>query len=152
MPPVELILATDSVYPEKGKVELAEGQFNKTTGAINFRATFPNAQGTLRSGNTGKIRIARKLNNAIIVPQESTFELQDKIFVYTVADSNKIVTKPITVSGKSANYYYVSNGVSPGEKIVLSSQSTLMMGGLRDGMPITPQMVSTDSLLRAKPL
>ena len=152
MPPVELILASDSAYPEKGKVELAEGQFNKTTGAINFRATFPNAQGTLRSGNTGKIRIARKLNNAIIVPQESTFELQDKIFVYTVADSNKIVTKPITVSGKSANYYYVSNGVSPGEKIVLSSQSTLMMGGLRDGMPITPQMVSTDSLLRAKPL
>jgi len=152
MPPVELILATDSVYSEKGKVELAEGQFNKTTGAINFRATFPNAQGMLRSGNTGKIRIARNLSNSIIVPQESTFELQDKIFVYTVADSNKIVTKPITVSGKSANYYYVSNGVSPGEKIVLSSQSTLMIGGLRDGMPITPQMVSTDSLLRVKPL
>jgi membrane fusion protein, multidrug efflux system len=152
MPPVELILATDSVYPEKGKVQLAEGQFNKTTGTINFRATFPNAQGILRLGNTGKIRIARTLSNTIVVPQESTFELQDKIFVYTVADSNKIVTKPITVSGRTTNYYYVSNGVSPGEKIVLSSQSTLMMGGLRDGMPITPQMVSTDSLLRAKPL
>jgi hypothetical protein len=28
----------------------------------------------------------------------------------------------------------------------------MLMGGLRDGMPITPQMVSTDSLLKAKPL
>lgn len=152
MPPVELILADNSIYPEKGKVELAEGQFDRTTGTINFRATFPNANGVLRSGNTGKIRIARSLGNAIIIPQEATFEIQDKIFVYTVADSNKIITKPIIVSGRTTNYYYVSNGVSPGEKIVLSSQSTLMMGGLRDGMPITPQLVSTDSLLKAKPL
>jgi membrane fusion protein (multidrug efflux system) len=152
MAPVELVLATDSVYPQKGKVELAEGQFSKTTGTINFRATFKNDQGILRSGNTGKIRLARNLGNTVIVPQEATFELQDKIFVYTVADSNKIVTKPITVSGRTPNYYYVSSGVSPGERIVLSSQSTLMMGGLRDGMPITPQMVSTDSLLKTKPL
>ena len=152
MDPVELVLATDSVYPQKGKVELAEGQFNKTTGTINFRATFPNKQGILRSGNTGKIRIARNLGNTIVIPQEATFEIQDKTFVYTVADSNKIVTKPITISGRTINYYYISNGVNVGEKIVLSSQSTLMMGGLRDGMPITPQMVSTDSLLKAKPL
>jgi len=152
MPAVDLVLADNSVYPEKGKVEIAEGQFDRTTGTINFRATFPNAQGILRSGNTGKIRIARNLGNAIIVPQEATFEIQDKIFVYTVADSNKIVIKPITVSGRTTNYYYVSNGVNQGERIVLSSQSTLMMGGLRDGMPITPQMVSTDSLLKAKPL
>ena len=90
--------------------------------------------------------------SVVIVPQEATFEIQDKVFVYTVADSNKIVTKPITVSGRSTNYYYVSNGVSEGERIVLSSQSTLLMGGLRDGMPITHQMVSTDSMLKAKPL
>ena len=90
--------------------------------------------------------------SVLIVPQEATFEIQDKIFVYAVADSNKIVTKPITISGRTANYYYVSNGIKEGEKIVLSSQSTLLMGGLRDGMPITPQPVSTDSLLKAKPL
>ena len=90
--------------------------------------------------------------SVLIVPQEATFEMQDKVFVYAVADSNKIVTKPITISGRSTNYYYVSSGVSEGERIVLSSQSTLLMGGLRDGMPITPQMVSRDSLLKAKPL
>ena len=152
MAPVELVLATDSIYPEKGKVELAEGQFNKAIGTINFRATFPNTQGVLRSGNTGKIRVARELGNTIVIPQEATFEIQDKTFVYTVADSNKIVTKPITVSGRTTNYYYVSNGIKEGEKIVLSSQSTLLMGGLRDGMPITPQMVSADSVMKAKPL
>ncbi|MEC5142891.1 efflux RND transporter periplasmic adaptor subunit [Chitinophaga sp. 212800010-3] len=152
IPPVQLVLADGSIYPQTGKVELVKGQFDKAVGAINFRATFPNAQGILRSGNTGKIRIPTVHASALVVPQEATFELQDKIFVYTVADSNKIVTKPLVVSGRTPNYYFVSDGVKQGEKIVLSSQSTLFMGGLKDGMVIQPQMISTDSLLKTKPL
>jgi membrane fusion protein (multidrug efflux system) len=152
VPSVELVLANDSTYTQKGKIQLVEGQFDRTIGAINFRASFPNPSRILRTGNTGKIRLPQMFASVLIVPQEATFEIQDKIFVYAVADSNKIVTKPITISGRSTNYYYVSNGIKAGEKIVLSSQSTLLMGGLRDGMPITPQMVSTDSLLKAKPL
>ena len=152
VPAVDLVLADDSTFALKGKIGTVEGQFDKTMGAISFRATFRNPGGILRSGNTGKIRIPQMFTSVLIVPQEATFEIQDKIFVYAVADSNKIVTKPITISGRTANYYYVSNGIKEGEKIVLSSQSTLLMGGLRDGMPITPQPVSTDSLLKAKPL
>jgi len=152
VPAVDLVLADDSTFAQKGKIGTVERQFDKTMGAISFRATFRNPGGILRSGNTGKIRIPQMFTSVLIVPQEATFEIQDKIFVYAVADSNKIVTKPITISGRTANYYYVSNGIKEGEKIVLSSQSTLLMGGLRDGMPITPQPVSTDSLLKAKPL
>jgi len=152
VPPVELILADDSAYTQKGKIELVEGQFDKTVGAINFRASFPNPSRILRTGNTGKIRLPQMFKSVLIVPQDATFEIQDKTFVYAVGDSNKIVTKLITISGRITNYYYVSNGLKAGEKIVLSSQSTMLMGGLRDGMRITPQSVSTDSLLHAKPL
>src|SRR3954453_15884449 len=70
LPPVELILPDGSVYHRKGKVETIEGQFDKTMGAISFRATFPNNDGTLRSGNTGKIRIPRFFRDALVVPQE----------------------------------------------------------------------------------
>ena len=147
MPPVELILADNSVYPEKGKVEIAEGQFSKTTGTINFRATFPNANGILRSGNTGKIRIARALGNSILVPQEATYELQDKVFVFALGDSNKVTGKPITVAGTSGNYYLVQSGLNPGEKIVYTG-----LDRLRDGAIIQPQPMSMDSLLKAKPM
>jgi membrane fusion protein (multidrug efflux system) len=147
MPPVELVLATDSVYSQKGKVELAEGQFDKTTGTINFRATFPNAQGLLRSGNTGKVRIVRNLGNSIVIPQEATFELQDKIFVYAVGDSNKVASKPITVAGTSGNYYLVQGGVNAGEKIVYTG-----LERLRDGAVIQPRLISMDSLLRVRPM
>src|SRR5258706_4678632 len=147
MPPVELVLASDSIYPQKGKVELAEGQFNKTTGTINFRATFSNAQGLLRSGNTGKIKILRELGGTIVIPQEATFELQDKIFVFAVGDSNKVASKPLTITGTSGNYYLVEKGVNPGERIVYTG-----LNRLREGAVIQPKPMSMDSLLKARPL
>ena len=146
VPAAELVLADNSVYTEKGKVELAEGQFDKTTGTINFRVTFANAHGLIRSGNTGKVRIPRQVENTLIIPQESTFELQDKVFVFAVADSNKVISKPITVSGTSGNYYLVANGLQSGEKIVYKG-----IDRLRDGAVIKPQLVSLDSLLKVSP-
>ena len=106
----------------------------------------------LRSGSTGKVRIPTTLKSVLVIPQDATFELQDKVFVYTVGDSNKIVTRPLSISGRTTNYYFVSDGLKQGDKIVLSSMATTMIGGLRDGMVIQPQMISTDSLLKAKPL
>jgi len=147
MPPVELVLADNTVYAEKGKVEVAEGQFNKNMGTISFRATFPNANGLLRSGNTGKIRIPQTLNDAVIVPQEATYEIQDKIFVFVVADSDKVTSQPITVTGRSGNYYLVNHGVKPGDKIVYAG-----LDRLKDGVVIKPQAISMDSLLKANPL
>lgn len=147
VPAVELLLADGSVYTQKGRLSTVDGQFNKTTGAISFRASFPNAGGTLRTGNTGRVRIPQLLNNAILVPQEATFEIQDKVFVFALGDSNKVVSKPLAITGKTANYYFVSSGVNAGEKIVFSG-----IGNLRDGMAIVPQAMSADSLLKVKPL
>ena len=147
IPAAELVLADNSLYTEKGKVELAEGQFDRTTGTINFRVTFANVHGLIRSGNTGRVRIPRQVEHTLVVPQEATFELQDKVFVFAVADSNKVISKPITVSGTSGNFYLVANGLQPGEKIVYKG-----IDRLRDGVVIKPQLVSLDSLLKAPTL
>jgi membrane fusion protein (multidrug efflux system) len=147
LPPVELIMPDNSIYPEKGRIETMEGQFDKTIGAVSFRAVFPNANGLLRSGNTGKVRLSESFAAALVVPQEATFELQDKIFVFAVGDSNKVASKPIKVSGKNAAYYFVEKGVNPGETLVYTG-----LDRLRDGVVIQPQPISLDSLLKARPL
>ena len=79
-----------------------------------------------------------------MVPQESTYELQDKVFVFALGDSNKVVSKQISVSGKSGNNYLVSKGITSGESIVYSG-----IQRLKDGAIITPQIVATDSTLQA---
>lgn len=142
MPQVELILADNTVYPFKGTVETVAGQFDNTTGAISFRATFQNASGLLRSGNTGRIRIPRVVESALVVPQAATFELQDKIFVFAVSDSNKVVSTPIQVNGNMDNFYLVEKGLDPGDKIVYAG-----LDRLNDGVTIQPQLISMDSLL-----
>jgi membrane fusion protein (multidrug efflux system) len=147
VPPVELALADNSIYQAKGRISSIEGQFDKTTGAISFRASFPNPGGILRTGNTGKVRIPQLFNDALVVPIEATFEVQDKVFVFAVGDSNKVASRPITITGKTTNYYFVKDGVKAGDKIVFSG-----VGNLQDGMPIVPQPMSADSLLKAKPL
>jgi membrane fusion protein, multidrug efflux system len=147
VPPVELVLADGSVYPEKGKVEVVSGQFSNTTGSISFRASFENLSGLLRSGNTGKVRIPRSVTTALIIPQESTFELQDKVFVFALGDSNKVTSKPLSISGTSGNYYLVLGGIRAGDKIVYTG-----LDRLRDGAIIQPEPMSMDSLLKVRPL
>ncbi|KFE99503.1 RND transporter [Chryseobacterium formosense] len=147
MPMVELVIADNSVYSEKGKMSIVDGQFDKTTGAISVRAVFPNTNGTLRTGNTGRVRMPQLMSNALIIPQESTFEIQDKTYVYVVGKDQKVTSKPITISGKTDNYYFISEGVKPGEKIVYVG-----LGSLKDGVSIKAKPISSDSLLKAKPL
>jgi len=147
MPAVQLQLADKSVYAAKGRVELMEGQFDKNAGTIQFRAVFPNAEGTLRTGSTGKVLIPEASGNTIAVPQQSTYELQDKVFVFILGDSNKVMSQPITISGQTTAYYLVNKGLQPGQKIVFAG-----MDRLHDGAVIQPQLLPADSVRKAMPL
>jgi membrane fusion protein (multidrug efflux system) len=128
LPPVALVLADQSTYPTRGKVDMVDGQFDKTTGAVTLRATFPNANGLLRSGNTGTIRLALAHPDVLLVPTAATVELQDRVFVYAVGDSNKVSRQAITIQGKSGANYLVTEGVKDGDRIVLQGVDHLQEG------------------------
>lgn len=51
---VELILPDGSIYSHKGTLETVEGDFERGTGSIAFRVRFPNPDGLLKHGVTGK--------------------------------------------------------------------------------------------------
>jgi membrane fusion protein (multidrug efflux system) len=128
LPAVTLLLADNTEFTQPGKIDMIDGQFDKNTGAITLRASFPNAQGLLRSGNTGKIRLSLQHKDALIVPQSATVEMQDKVFVFAVADSNKVKKQAITIIGKTGNNYIVKDGVKAGDEIVLSGLDRLQEG------------------------
>lgn len=134
LPPVELLLSDNSTYPVKGKIDMIDGQFDRNTGAITLRASFPNANGVLRSGNTGKVRLGLQHDNAILIPQASTVEMQDKVFVFTLQKNNKVNKVPITIVGKSGSNYLVKSGVNSGDQIILSG-----MDRLQEGQVIEPK-------------
>jgi len=134
LPPVTLLLADETAFGNLGSIDMIDGQFDKTTGAITLRASFPNAQGLLRSGNTGKVRLSLVHKDALIIPESATVDMQDKVFVFALADSNKVKKQAITIVGKTGDNYLVKDGVKPGDQIVLSG-----VDKLQEGMVIQPQ-------------
>ncbi|MHB8206199.1 efflux RND transporter periplasmic adaptor subunit [Mucilaginibacter sp.] len=143
LPPVTLLLADASSYAQQGKIDMIDGQFDKTTGAITLRANFPNAQGLLRSGNTGKVRLSLVHKDALLVPESATVDMQDKVFVFTVGDSSKVKKQAINIVGKSGDNYLVKDGIKVGDQIVLSG-----VDKLQEGMVIQPQK-ATDKAVAA---
>ncbi len=133
LPAVALVLADQSLYPVKGKIDMINGQFDKTTGAITLRAVFANAKGSLRSGNTGKIRLGLTHDHTILVPQSATVEMQDKIFVFAVGKDNKVNKVAIAIDGKNGTDYLIKDGLKSGDQIVLSG-----LDKLQDGQMIQP--------------
>ncbi|QNK65031.1 efflux RND transporter periplasmic adaptor subunit [Pedobacter sp. PAMC26386] len=133
IPEVSLLLADNTIYTHKGHISMVDGQFDKNTGSIMLRATFPNADGLLRAGNTGKIRIDQVHESSLMIPQASTMELQNKVFVYKLADSNKLSKVMIDIAGKNGPDYIVKTGLKPGDRIVLTG-----VDHLQEGMVINP--------------
>jgi len=134
LPAVTLLLADNTEYAKPGKIDVIDGQFDKNTGAITIRASFPNPEGLIRSGNTGKIRLSLQHNDALVIPQSATIDMQDKVFVFTVGDSSKVKKQAITIVGKAGENYLVKDGVKAGDQIVLSG-----IDKLQEGMVIQPQ-------------
>lgn len=138
LPAVSLVLADHTIYPLKGKIDMIDGQFDKTTGAITLRASFANEKGLLRSGNTGKIRLGLDHNHVLLVPQAATIEIQDKVFVYAVGKDNKVSKLPIKVLGTSGTDYLIEEGLKSGDQIVSKGFESLKEGDL-----IQPEKAAT---------
>jgi len=133
---VSLVLADGSEFTDQGKIETIEGEIDQTTGNIAFRARFNNPDKILKHGASGKVRLLKKLKNVILVPQKSTFEIQDKLYVYVLAADNKVYVRNIVSSQSIEHLFVVSKGLKPGEKIVYEG-----VQNVTDGLAIEPRFV-----------
>lgn len=138
---VELELSDGTFFKHKGAIETMEGAFDEGTGSIAFRARFSNPEKLLKHGSTGTIRLTNTVDNAILIPQKATFEIQDKSFVYVVDKNNQIKTRSFVPKSRFSTYYIVKSGLESGETIVCEG-----IQGLKDGATISPKTISMDSL------
>ncbi|MBD5370338.1 MAG: efflux RND transporter periplasmic adaptor subunit [Bacteroides sp.] len=136
MPPVQLMLANGTLYPQQGTIVSISGVLDSSTGSAQVKAQFPNPDGMLRSGNTGNVLIPSVSGVSLQVPQSATFEIQDMKFVYVVGDSAKVHSTPIQVSDvNDGKNYIVTSGLKEGDQIVVEGVGI----SVRDGMVIRPK-------------
>jgi membrane fusion protein (multidrug efflux system) len=116
---VSLLLANNQLLKYKGKVEVIESEFDSETGNIAFRASFPNTDKLLKNGQTGKVVMLVPVVNALIIPQKSTYEIQDKKYVFVVDKNNVVKSREITITGEVPDLYVVKSGIDANDKILL---------------------------------
>ena len=132
-PSVSLLLADGSTYNHEGVIVKTSGLIDATTGTVSVIARFPNPEHLLKSGGSGKIVIAKNNNRALLVPQEATVQVQNKLFVYKVGSDSKVHYTEITVDAQNDGInYIVTSGLKMGDRIVSKGLS-----GLEDGAKIT---------------
>lgn len=136
---VSLKLANQALYDHKGKIEMIESEFDHATGNIAFRARFPNPQGILKHGANGKVFVNKVLKNALLVPQKSTFEIQDKLYVYVVKPDDVLEQRNIIPKMRFPDFYAVELGLSKDDRILFEG-----VGNVKDGTKINA--VEVDSV------
>lgn len=130
---IRFIMANGEPFPHIGFIEVSESEFDQETGNIAFRARFPNPNALLKHGSNGKVQIEKDVKNALLIPKKSTFEIQDKIYVFVVHPDNSVEQRNIKVSLRFPHSYAVESGLSADEYILYEG-----IDRVRNGDKINP--------------
>ncbi len=135
--PVELILTDGSVYPQKGKILLADRQVDQSTGTIRIVAAFPNPGNILRPGQYGRVRVETNMKKgALLLPQTAVAQSQGSYQVAVVGSDHKVSMRTVKPGETVGTMWVIDEGLKPGEQVVVEG-----LQQLREGTLVTPKPV-----------
>ena len=85
----------------------------------------------LLNGGTGKVILPTSLHNAIVIPQEATYDIQDKVYVVKVVEGKAVASMIQVESATDGKSYVVIDGLKAGEVIIAKGA-----GFVREGTKI----------------
>ena len=131
-PEVSLRLNNGQEYDQQGRISAVSGTVDAQTGAVTLRATFPNAGGLLHNGGSATVVVPTHRTGCVVIPQEATYELQNRSFVYRVIDGKTKATAVTLFPQNNGSEYIVEEGLNEGDTIIAEGA-----GLLKEGIEIT---------------
>lgn len=133
--PLTLILADNSNFPQKGRIENTLNQVDPKTGTLEMQASFPNPKHTLLPGQFGQVRVETEVRrNVLLIPQRAVQQLQNIQTVYTLSAADQVELRPISTAERSGDDWIVTQGLKPGDRVIVEGQLKV-----RPGMSVHPQ-------------
>jgi RND family efflux transporter MFP subunit len=134
---LQLILTDGSIYPQKGKILLADRQVDPGTGTIRIVAAFPNPGNVLRPGQYGRVRVETSMKkDALLLPQSAVLHLQGGYQVAVVGSDHKVSMRAVKPGATVGTMWVIDEGLEPGEQVVVEG-----LQQIREGTLITPKRV-----------
>jgi RND family efflux transporter MFP subunit len=135
-PPLDLILADGTLYPERGWVLLTDRQVDVTTGSIRIVSAFPNPKNILRPGQFGRVRAATTTKQgALLIPQRAVTELQGTYQVAVVGTDNKVSIRLVKVGERVGTMWIIEEGLKSGESVVAEGVQKVRAGTVVNPKP-----------------
>jgi membrane fusion protein, multidrug efflux system len=132
--PVSLVLANGATHPEQGRIVFIDRAVDPKTGTLRMRAAFANPERTLRPGMFGRIIADLGVRpDSVLVPERAVAELQGKNFVWVINPDNKASQRPVTVERQIGEKLLISEGLKPGDRVVVEG-----LQKVRDGVLVKP--------------
>jgi membrane fusion protein (multidrug efflux system) len=141
---VRLKLPDGSEYGFNGTVEFSQVVVDQATGTVTLRARFPNPQSILLPGMFVNARFAQAVDtSAFLVPQAGVSrDPKGNATVWVVGPGNRAVRRTVVTSRTQGQYWVVTQGLAPGEKVIVQGTANLKDGGSIKPVPATsPQPI-----------
>ena len=127
---VKLQLADGTLYDEVGKVEYVGNEINPTTGTIDLRATFENANELLVPGDFVSVTVkATQPKSVMTVPQSAVLDDANGYYVWTVDEEGKVARKDIKVSYEVNKNWIVEEGLETTDNVVAKGLQSIQVPG-----------------------
>jgi multidrug efflux system membrane fusion protein len=121
--------------PAVGAVTFMNNTVDPTTGTIQLKATFPNADHALWPGQFVDVALTLTSENALVVPAQAVQTGQKGTYVFVVKPDSTVEQRPVKVGRRLARELTIETGVTAGERIVTDGQLRLVPGARIDAKP-----------------
>ncbi|HEY8536307.1 MAG TPA: efflux RND transporter periplasmic adaptor subunit [Vicinamibacterales bacterium] len=136
--PVRVALASDEGFPREGQLDFLDNQVDPATGTIRARAILRNPDLALTPGLFVRVRLqGRPAYDGVLIQDRAVATDLDKRYVLVVDGRQTIEYREVTLGPIVDGLRVVRDGLSPGERIVVSG-----LQRVRPGMTVSPVEVA----------
>ncbi len=117
------------IPPATGTLYFVDNAVDTLTGTVMLKATFPNDEKLLWSGQfvSATLHLFTE-KNALVVPTEAVVTGQQGTYVYVIDSGSTAQQRKVSVERSHGNFSIVTAGLREGEQVVRSGQSRLNSG------------------------
>jgi multidrug efflux system membrane fusion protein len=144
---VSATIPGDSGAPLTGDLTFVDNAVDPTTGTIQLRATFDNAETRLWPGQFVNVTLTLRVEqSAIVVPDAAIQQGQDGAYVFVVRPDSTVEMRPVVVDRSVAGESVIASGLAAGENVVVEGQLRLT-----PGMRVEPRLAGQAMASEAAP-
>ena len=121
-----------------GRLTFVNNAVDATTGTIQLKATFDNADSALWPGQYVDVMLTLTTEQAITVPAEAVQSGQQGPFVFVVNPDLKVEPRPVQTGRRVGAETIIVRGLAAGERVVTDGQLRLVPGSKVDIKPAKP--------------